>query len=408
MSLKVGVLRTNNQDCKIDPLCPRRYPVVEATRLACEFLKFNCTFEWYKDTNYGDALENGTVTGAIGSVYRREYDTFPPSFTPTFSRHKAVSFSDTYDVVDYVFVTRAPDRNESTALSWDIYNAFQLRVWITLAFVYLFVTVFLTLIVSKFCFIVSNRLFLCFEFATSLVTYDFGTSMLKPRFVRVVLIGWICSGMVISSAYTGILFSKSLSVQRYFPYTDVDSFISCLEKEECRLITATKLSSIFYQLFTAPNSTLNKRFFNSLERNPAAIATQDKIYEMILAEKNQYFVAATSGDSAYHLINSNRNCSYYIINSGYSEVWSFPIAKNSTHLRKWTKAATIMREYGLSKALKRKYVGPDLCFTKISETVSVKGKNVINFISITLIVFVSGIFLATVAFVVEITHKRGH
>ncbi|GIY03743.1 glutamate receptor ionotropic, kainate 4 [Caerostris extrusa] len=80
----------------------------ELLKLLSYALKFRYELMVPEDLQWGIKLQNGSLTGMIGKIYRGEADLAMCAFVQTENRQWAVDFSYPYEIEHLVFATRAP------------------------------------------------------------------------------------------------------------------------------------------------------------------------------------------------------------------------------------------------------------------------------------------------------------
>lgn len=364
MSLKISIWYSPPAvtRCALDRICRHRGYLVEAARLGCDWLNLNCTFIWNNETDYGDVTENGTGFGLIGAIQRGEFDTAIPILTPTYNRFRAISFSETYNVNELVLLTRAPSRAlHGQDISWNLVFAFSLTVWIA----YVASLGLTTLAICKSLGVPRKNLMgSFFESGTSLIMNKFHERFLKRTATRLVFAAWILGCVVLGGSYTSALFSQTVIVRRSLPFTDLETFVQCLEISKCRIITHTQTAS-YIQAFLTLEDGVGARIRASLKKNPMLIKPIDEIAPAILREKKQYLVSIGPKITRLAWIDGNRGCRFYIMDTGFLESNAFPVGKcNSEYLHQLNKVALVLRETGLEQALRKRYHAMVLCDEK--------------------------------------------
>lgn len=101
-----------------------------------------------------------------------------------------------------------------------------------------------------------------------------------------IIIGaWALITIVLGSAYTGVLFSRKMSLSVQAAFTELETFVKCLEEIRCRVVTMSMTNS-YYLMLTAPGSELSARVRNSFRYSPALVIPQaEAIFEAILREQ---------------------------------------------------------------------------------------------------------------------------
>lgn len=358
MSLKFGIIYNPPliNKCALDRFCPQRGTLIETTNIFCQSLHLNCTFAWFNSTEYGDTDENGIGSGMIGAIQKGTFDASLPDFTPTYRRFKAISFSQLFDIDEIVLMTRASQENE---LNWKIVQSFQTNVWIVFILSLLSMAIILVL-ASLIMHQSSAPLDTFFNMSTSLIQKKFETYLLKFESIRVIVGTWTISALVLTSAYTGVLFSQKISAKPLVPFKDLSTFVDCLEQGQCQLVSKSNSTSFLQQL-TTPNDALGLRMANSLRTNPLLVEPAELIASKILEEKRKYLVCIGGKTSQLYLVNRNRDCSFYILPLGLTEVNAFPISKKYPNLERINRMTLAIREFGTGQLINRKYLKDSVC-----------------------------------------------
>lgn len=411
MSLKIGVVRTPFvRTCSQIQDCPHRGYTVDAAIIICKFLKLNCTFHWYENYDYGTVLRNGTSTGMIGAIQRGEFDTSIPDFTPTFDRLRAIDFSNLIDVNDMVLVTRSPSP-ESSEIDWSGFHAFTWSVWIIFIILWL-LTGFASILIQKF--IASqnteshkNFFILYLDICRSLILNQFSNENNERKSMKFLTQTWSVCFFVLTSTYSGCLFSRKVSQKPDLPFTDMESFVQCLEKTLCTLVTPD-LSASFIQDLISPNSTYGARVEASRTYNPFLIALLfEETKKKILETKNRYLVAIGPKPIIFKWINENKNCQFFVMDMPSTELMSFPLPKNFSLLEKINEATLLIQENGITTMLKRKIgVFVDLCQQqqqqKQNKVENVRDEIPFRSVAVVFGLYCIGMAIAVVEFGVEI------
>jgi hypothetical protein len=358
MSLKFGITNVTPQvnPCALDTYCPRRGYAVDAAVFVCEYLKLNCTFTWYNQLNYGDYDEHsGNVTGLVGEIYNGHYDTTIPILTPTFSRFHAVSFSNTYFYDDVILVTRSPSLGVQE-IDWGVLFAFQWPVW---------VSIMATLMITC-CAVIAIQAKLYHSFRLGIIHFlEIGLALMTRQYTRIskrlntailIITFWALAFVVLTSAYTGALFSRKITITGKVPFTDLNSFVDCVAKDDCRIIVSI-LSNSGLQSLLNPGSDAAMKLEEPLRKNPIMVAPKAQIPEIIKSNRKQYYVWLTSKNGFAYFIQNHQNesCSFYSITTPYNDNNAFAVRKNSSVLRVLNKAANVMRASGFTDYLELKY-----------------------------------------------------
>lgn len=364
-TVKFGVIKglSLTTPCVMDPKCARRGWAMDVALLICEILHWHCTFEQFNSNAYGDVDDNGTASGMVAAIKDGIYDTSPPVYAPTYRRMKAIDFAKIYFNFDGALVTRTLKNRVTSGIDWSLLRAFHWSVWLSFSALLLLCAVLNALSTikdSKY-----GPLNTLFDWTVRLVKYDTEPSLLQPLHIRTSYGAWILGGLVLTSSYTGMLFSEKLIQNSDVPFTDLESFVSCLERGQCRLVTHTESITYYLQL-TLPGTEITDRVQKALQTFPTVIIPEGQILQAILNEDRYYLVWHWPKDLVYYHIDGNRDCAYYLVNSRFSEQLTFPVQKNSTLLKSLDRLAYVLTENRIHYNMRGKYFRPAECGTERS------------------------------------------
>lgn len=235
------------------------------------------------------------------------------------------------------------------------------------------------------------------EVLASLITHKHHAKILKFHFVRLFVISWSLSLMVLASAYTSILFSEKLAKPNSLPFRDFETFVECLEQGRCRMIQ-NSLSASSIQSLTGIETEFGRRIQATWKKRPVLIKAIPDIPQTILDEKNLYLVWITDKADFDKAAQNGENCKFYAIEAPYKEIWAFPIRKKSPLRQIFNKAAGLFQENGIAGALLAKY-GTLACNRENSKSES---KFDLSTTSAALCLCGAGMLAAMVAFYIEI------
>lgn len=367
-SLKIGIVNGSaGISCLAGETCHFQNYLVDTTNTLCDALQLACTFTLHNDAAYGDVDESGNSTGMVALIQNGHFDTSLPIFTPTYRRLKAIDFSDAYFYTDIILVTRPPiQKNGSAMLS--IVDAFEWRVWCAFAGTLTISVIFIALVKLK------------------LKTLQFES-------IRLTVTCWLFGLIVLGSAYTGVLFSETVVPQNNLPFKDLESFVTCLEENRCRMIQPT-LSLSYLQYLTAEESELGRRIQATWKEKPVVLESTLDIPQSILDEKKLNLVWITSKFGFDQMTKNNKDCKFYTVDTPCKEIWAFPMRKNSSLLPKINQLALLFQENGITQSLQSKYVGIETCDQKVQVNLSdFESSNAAIFYIYCLCVFVAVIIL---------------
>lgn len=377
----------------------------DAARIICKQLSLNCTFVQFDGFDYGTVLDNGTTTGMVGALHRGEFDTFQPTFTPTYQRLKAIDFSDPYFYEVFVLATRAPSKTHESitlkavmALKWQTWCVFLASLVLT----------------STFLVTTSRKVFKAIDhtnphwvgeitqFWTSLITHDHHDRHLQFHFARQVIAAFSLTLVVLTSAYTSVLFSDRLRNPIALPYKDLETFVTCLEEARCRIITHT-LSSSSISLMVGPENEYGKRIQATFAKRPMIYNPNiDVVPRIILEEKTVYYAWFLRKTAFEAVVQNNYDCRFYIMPVDYTQIESFPMRKKSPLKSMLNFGAAAFVERGLSEAttaLRYKNAGTFCSFTENIDQTKIFGSSTV-IVAFCLLGF--GIFVTCVLFLAEV------
>lgn len=350
MSLKIGAILEEpfSTVCAFDSNCANRGYGVEVTNLICSFLKLNCTYSWFNSTAYGDVDENNTATGLVAAIYNGTFDTAIPILTQTSRRSQVLEFSELYFYTDVLLVTRSPEMkkidNLNQSMPWLAWFGFLLII--TACSIILSVTMkqinppYYIKRESYFCIIISNL--------RDLITGEFDRFKTGFWSSRMLLTFWFAVYVVLTSAYTCLLYSKEVMQRTETPFEDFLSFVDCLTEDKCRVITPT-LSYSTIQLIQYPGAIQSQRITDAFNKNPIEVLEREKIPDRILMEKNIFLVWPALKGVFYRVTGNNKGCQFYTVPAPFKDLGAFAVRKeNKSLLAKFNRMAEMLRESGLA------------------------------------------------------------
>lgn len=411
-TLRIGVVddRPFTSSCSFDPVCPYRGSGVEMARIARQILNLNCIFVPFGSYTYGTVLENGTVTGIVGAVQRGEFDTHLPNLMPTSARQQVIDFSEGYYYADSILVTRAS--TVKADLGWSVVYAFHWRVWCLFAFALISTAAFITFTVHETVFNTIGKFkkplrFTGYVLETSVrlaLVNEHRKSFSKHRPTVILSLFWGYSIVVLASAYSGLLFSKKIVNDGSAPFTDFESFIACVEKGRC--VVVTPLLSVSYILYlTSPGSPHAARFEKAFVKNPIKVISKDQIPQRILEEESVFLTWVTAKNELPGYIDDKARCSYLIVPTPETTIGAFPVRKGAKELRKALDiVASTVRQVGLQFAVGLEPVDKP-CTSSLTSYEAVHANNQkMNFeksLRIPFYFFISGLGGSTLLFLAE-------
>lgn len=345
MNVKIGILNSD--------LTPSG-KTTEAAKAVCYAKALNCTFLIYNGTDFGTAFENGTGTGLVGAIQAGEFDSFEPYFTPTYSRFHAIDFSEPYFYSEVIMVTRAP-RSVLGGFSFSILFALRWETWCAFISAFLITAIFIAISAGKVFENPPNMIVAIFDQWVSLFTHKHHDKYLILNYVRIAVACFSLAWMVLASCYTAVLFSEKLKPSNSLPYEDFESFITCLEESRCRLVTFT-LSMSYIQVLFGPESDMGRRAGLTFAYNPPlVVANTEAAKNAILEEQSTFLVWIGDKGIFDAAFQSKADCTFFALETGYREAWTFPVRKHSALKAILDDAAVAFQELGLRRGMSLRY-----------------------------------------------------
>lgn len=279
--IRICALRTPNDETNVLQQNEKTFFVIEAKiiRLLSDILDFTFTIDYPKDNHTGRILENGSWTGLIGMVYRKECDLAIDDIGVTEERRKAVSFTYPFYTVDVTFLTNMP---EVLPKSLAIFYPFSVNVWIAIILVFFLIS--LLFYVQDY----KNLSFQC------TLLKMFGLLMnqscifkLKGRYSRILLISWMIGSMFL------IFFYKAtyLSFLSFPPKRGVRSIKDLSEAvEKGTHICMTYVGAYYIESLVESNDNAVKEIGESLKKNSITYMEPYEFF-LTLSEKRGAFIS---------------------------------------------------------------------------------------------------------------------
>ncbi|XP_047499537.1 glutamate receptor ionotropic, kainate glr-3-like [Penaeus chinensis] len=196
-------------------------------------LNFSYTLVMPEDREWGRGLPNGSFTGMIGMCQRKEVDMALGPFGVTWERAQVVDFSSTLYVDGFgIFLPRPRQERDLAGFT----NPLAWQVWVALGAVFLF-----TLVLGVVMNWLARR---CFRPKDDAAVDSQGDVVLRPLWVvqalliepierppgrpssRVLLAAWLLAGLILSSAYRGVLTSLLAVPRVTVPVDSLEDLVS--------------------------------------------------------------------------------------------------------------------------------------------------------------------------------------
>ncbi|GBM26131.1 Glutamate receptor ionotropic, delta-1 [Araneus ventricosus] len=167
--------------------------------LISKALGFTCHLKSPLDREIGTLYENGSWTGLIGMLQRKETDMALNFLVSSEQRAKAVTFSDPYDISDIRFLV---DKPGVVPAKWSIFYPFNIATWICIALILLIGPKFLIFILN----LRISYIKLLFEMLGNLLQQSSTIKLSSPR-SNILLFSWSVFAMMVSLFYSSTLLS---------------------------------------------------------------------------------------------------------------------------------------------------------------------------------------------------------
>lgn len=255
--------------------------------------------------------------------------------------------------------TRAPQSVQG-GVGFRVVFAFHWETWCVFISAYLITALLIIFAARKVFHMISdtesppNVFVAIFDQWLSLMTHKHHDKYLVLDFVRIAVACFSLASMVLASSYTGVLFSEKLKTSISLPYEDFESFVVCLEKKRCRIVVST-LSISFIQILLGPGSDLGRRASMTFDRNPPLIMPNMDAKKAIIEDQSTYLVWIGDKNVFETDFQSAAECKFYILETGYSEAWTFPIRKRSPLKPICDSVAVAFQDLGLQEGALLRY-----------------------------------------------------
>lgn len=189
----------------------------DLTRFLANTLKFSFDIKTPSDGQVGKRLANGTWTGLIGMLQRKECDISIEAIAITEERKEVVSFTFPFYITDAAFMTNKP---EIVSKGFAILHPFSIKIWSAIVGIFLFVSLYLyAMFGNKLSY--WRILFMMFSILSE-KSFKFIPNSISGRLL---LLTWIVGSMFLTFSYKAVLLSFLT-----FPPTEGISTIGELSK----------------------------------------------------------------------------------------------------------------------------------------------------------------------------------
>ncbi|XP_068245655.1 probable glutamate receptor [Palaemon carinicauda] len=248
----------------------------------------NFTFKVYvpRDDSWGHFLSNGTITGIIGMVARREVTLGMTVLGITDERERVADFTCTYYQTRSALYSRFPKyRNRAIA----VLSPFRLEVWICLFTTVFFIGVFVYLITLAIRNYHAEEVKLSLQWSTFNM---FRSIVVQGNFIdakswplRFILFIWFTFSVIFYALYSGVL-TAVLAVPSY--ETPVDSLEDLPRASKDGFTIGIMASSLYEDLLKSAEDGVYKQtwdLLNHKDRSQSFIGSVDFAMRKVLEEK---------------------------------------------------------------------------------------------------------------------------
>lgn len=351
---RIGVVRHAGlvSSCTTSSRCSSPGMAIEATSLICQYLKLNCTFGWASDSDDYGRYQDGKWTGLIGDLLENRFDATIPTMFPTVDRQAAVEFTSPYLYFEHVIVTRMPE-GKPPPLDFGMVFAFDWRLW----FGVLACCIGLGLTISL---LETHRLsqwgFASFKAFQYLGGRDHHRRPFSKSRSNVLFTLWGVSSVALCGTYTGTMFSHRLTAGIDPPFTDLPSFLSCLEAGRCKLIATHWQDYIIDRLQSIVATDPGMAHVSFAADKILKVNDTRKLWNKILSSSDAYWTTIElRADFNVHT-NHNHKFRYYAVEASFKDVGAIAVPKRSPFLDQLNDASKLFSECGMGHALMQKYI----------------------------------------------------
>lgn len=331
---------------------------VEIVSLFCQMSHLNCRFGRENNGLYGHK-ENGTWNGMIKLIQDGIYDISFPMFTPSQQRFEVVDFTPPLTTEELLFVTRRP--SVSITNSYLLHSTvFNWNVWISLVLFSVALGIYVAIIDNSD--IKSNKVITAMQNAIDLFSYvtdqEAGkrSNTINRISIRCLLSIWGLAILVLSGLYSGSLVSSLLNGSAKLPFKDLPTFVECVERKMCELISyQDSASSASTREILESNDSLYLRLQKFINHDKFFLYTHDEVLNVIAEEKSKYLTTVMNKLNYLSRTNSNNFCLFSTVSYKWEFV-AFPASKKFSLKHKLDLFADHVVESSLVERITSKYI----------------------------------------------------
>ncbi|XP_066984769.1 glutamate receptor-like [Macrobrachium rosenbergii] len=290
-------------------------------RVLSEYLNFTYRVVTPDDGGWGGPLPNGTVTGMIGMVARRETHFAITDITITGSREEVTDFTAPYYIESMTLVSRRPrEKNRAFAA----FSPFTPLVWLCIAVCTLAVSLSLvpeTWILNMHSetvpknYTINNFLFNVFR---SLVQQE--NQLSSPYWShKFIFVFWYLFCLNISVVYSGMLIATLVTPSFEKPIDSLTDLPAATDNGFTILVTDETSDAYMFKEATQGIYAQTWKLFNHEDKSKSFISSATYGMDLVLNEKGVYivaqlaskFIAMRKGFRRYHFARDNFAIQYY-------------------------------------------------------------------------------------------------
>lgn len=280
--------------------------------------------KYYKRINFGEILPNGSWTGTIGDIVRKEVDLSLNLFTALADRMPFIDISSVFLVTDWAIMVK---KAKALPLWMAVFLPFELPAWLSILGLLIVLVVFVWALqkfpnTEKF----SPKIIGTLTYFLRILL-GIGVHLPTQNVTRFLLFLWIYVSFLYISLYTSSLVSV-LTVPRY--YSDINTLNELL-KAVTSIVGAPSLTDIFSHSSNDQIRALSKliqpatnttRIMKSVIRdyNTAYLST-----DLTLKYEVQYYFRCSGLKLPVHILKENLGCTGFVL----------PLQKGSPYLLKF-------------------------------------------------------------------------
>lgn len=279
---------------------------IEVMETFCKVQNYSCSYLLHPSNMYA-YYKNGTWHGMIKYIQDKVCDMSTMSAALTEERFRLVDFTLPIDSLPFLLVTRNTESSQQISVVSSL--VFSWTVWLVLILL-------AALIGLAMAFNQNTRSLLnCISYCTdvfSIVTAQTNLQYPNRRSIRVLLTFWSFAMLILCEAYSGQLVSSMVRNKSKIPFNNFESFVDCVENNECRLIVNELIttSPIIHDILYS-NITIYKRLRDKFITNPLLVGDSTKqILDKISLEKDIYLTSILLSETYLRETEMNKNCMY--------------------------------------------------------------------------------------------------